>query len=99
MSQEIKLTILIKTQPGKAAQQIDAFKQLAPLVRAEEGCLQYDLHQEGKDPDFFILVERWASKAALDAHDRSEHMIKADAANPTFRAEPATVLFLQEVIA
>ena len=97
MSQEVRLAILINTQPGKADQQIAAFQQLAPLVRAETGCLQYDLHRVTNDQDNFVLIERWASEANLHAHDVTEHMIKADAANPSFRAGPATVLFLDEI--
>lgn len=99
MNQPIKLAILINTQPGKAGEQIAAFRQLAPLVRAEQGCLQYELSQDRHDPDRFVLLECWASQANLDAHDRSAHMIKADAASPAFRAGPATVMFLQEIVA
>jgi quinol monooxygenase YgiN len=46
------------------------------------------------DPDRFVLLEEWASEEALQAHDASEHMRAADAANKAFRAGPADVLVL-----
>ncbi|MER5636001.1 putative quinol monooxygenase [Kitasatospora sp. NPDC002227] len=94
MSQPVRLHILITTQPGRGQDQIDAYERLAPLVRAEQGCLQYDLHRVAGDPDRFVLVEQWTSQEALAAHDATPHMLAADAAGPAFRAGPAQVLEL-----
>lgn len=94
MSQPVHLVILITTLPGRGPEQVAAFERLAPVVRAEEGCLRYDMHQVSGDPDRFVLIERWSSKAALAAHDVTPHMIEADAASPAFRAGPAQVLEL-----
>jgi quinol monooxygenase YgiN len=98
MSSEVRLVILITTQAGRGQEQIDAFEKLAPLVKNEEGCLQYDLHRVTGDEDRFVLVERWASESALEAHDVTSHMIAADAHSPGFRAGPATVLRLGSAI-
>ncbi|MEV0114909.1 putative quinol monooxygenase [Streptomyces sp. NPDC050844] len=92
MSQPIQLVIHITTLPGRGQEQIDAYERLAPVVRAEEGCLQYDMHQVSGDSDRFVLIERWASEGALAAHDATPHMIEADAASPVFRAGPAQVV-------
>ncbi|MER7467829.1 putative quinol monooxygenase [Streptomyces sp. NPDC097981] len=94
MSQPIRLVILITALPGRGQEQIDAYERLAPIVRAEDGCLQYDLHQVSGDPDRFVLIEEWSSKSALAAHDATPHMIEADAASPAFRAGPADVIEL-----
>ncbi|MFE7516862.1 putative quinol monooxygenase [Streptomyces sp. NPDC057540] len=94
MSQPIKLIVLVATLPGRGAEQLAAFEALAPLVRAEEGCLQYDLHRVADDPDRFALVERWASAEALAAHDAAPHMVAAGAAHRAFRAGPAEVVRL-----
>ncbi|NWB99102.1 antibiotic biosynthesis monooxygenase [Pseudomonas gingeri] len=98
MPSEVKLVILIATQVGRGQAQVDAFEKLAPLVRNEEGCLQYDLHRVAGNDDQFVLIERWTSKSALEAHDVTSHMIAAAAHNPTFRAGPATVLHLGPTI-
>lgn len=92
MSNEVMLVISIVAKPGKGCEQIAAFEQLAPLVRGEPGCLQYDLHAVVGDDDRFVLIERWTSKEALAAHDVTPHMIAADVHSPTFRAAPAGVL-------
>uniref|UniRef100_A0AAU2JK32 Antibiotic biosynthesis monooxygenase n=1 Tax=Streptomyces sp. NBC_00049 TaxID=2903617 RepID=A0AAU2JK32_9ACTN len=94
MSQPVQLVILITTLPGRGPEQTAAFERLAPVVRAEEGCLQYDLHQVSGEPDRFVLIERWSSQAALAAHDVTPHMVEADAASPAFRAGPAEVIRL-----
>ncbi|WP_110180958.1 putative quinol monooxygenase [Nocardioides solisilvae] len=94
MPPSVSLVILISTQPGKGGEQVAAFERLAPVVRAEEGCLQYDLHAVVDDPDRFVLVERWASEKALAAHDVAPHMVEADAAHGAFRAGPVEVLRL-----
>ncbi|MDI2129612.1 putative quinol monooxygenase [Yinghuangia seranimata] len=94
MSESIRLVISITTRPGRGREQVDAYHRLAPVVRAEEGCLQYDMHQVAGDPDRFVLVEHWASREALAAHDATPHMVAADAASPAFRAGPAQVVEL-----
>nr|WKF60686.1 Putative monooxygenase YcnE [Paraburkholderia busanensis] len=94
MANEVMLMISIQTKPGRGEEQVAAFRQLAPVVRAETGCLQYDLHPVAGDKDRFVLLERWASQEALAAHDVTPHMIAADAHSPAFRAGPATVLQL-----
>ncbi|WP_256349452.1 putative quinol monooxygenase [Pseudomonas gingeri] len=60
--------------------------------------MQYDLHRVAGNDDQFFLIERWASKSALEAHEATTHMIAAAAHNPTFRAGPATVLQLGPTI-
>ncbi|MFJ3905920.1 putative quinol monooxygenase [Streptomyces sp. NPDC090025] len=96
MSQTIKLLIHLTALPGRGAEQAAAFARLAPLVRAEDGCLQYDLHRVADDPDRFVLLERWASAAALAAHDAAPHMVAAAETNKAFRAGPARVVRLTD---
>ncbi|WP_328296726.1 antibiotic biosynthesis monooxygenase [Streptomyces sp. NBC_00435] len=86
--------ILITALPGRGQEQIDAYERLAPVVRAEEGCLRYDMHRVSGAPERFVLDEEWSSRAALAAHDATPHMIEADAASPAFRAGPAEVIEL-----
>ncbi|MGV4983288.1 putative quinol monooxygenase [Streptomyces sp. NRAIS4] len=95
MSQPVRLHVLITALPGRGQEQVDAYERLAPIVRAEEGCLQYDLHRVVGDPDRFVLVEQWASREALAAHDVTPHMVEADAASPAFRAGPAQVIEIE----
>ncbi|WP_220387291.1 putative quinol monooxygenase [Agreia bicolorata] len=88
----VNIAVLISTRPGLGRRQVEAYERLAPLVRAESGCIQYDLHRVAGDDDRFLLLEQWETQAALDAHDAAPHMLAQDAANSEFRAGPATVL-------
>lgn len=94
MKAEISQLVMIEVQPGKRDDQIKAYNNLLPLVSAEEGCLQYDLKAVEGDENKFVLVEKWASKAALEFHDNTDYMKKADSENHIFRAKPAEVLRL-----
>ncbi len=62
---------------------LDHFRWLEPLVRAEEGCLEYRGAieiltaipvQTPARRDVLIVVEKWASEAALAAHLEAPHM-------------------------
>jgi quinol monooxygenase YgiN len=97
MPKEISLVILIETKPGRAREQIQAFKHLQPLVLAEKGCLQYELHRVTGEENKFFLIENWASQEDLTAHDQTAHMVTADAHSPSFRAKPAIVFGLEKV--
>ncbi|MEY4438954.1 MAG: hypothetical protein RIQ36_418 [Pseudomonadota bacterium] len=93
----VHLLVLIEVQSGKRQQQLQAYKKLKPLVLAEAGCLQYDLFADASDENKFVLVEHWASQAALDAHDVAPHMVEADRLNPSFRAKPSVVIKMNSV--
>jgi quinol monooxygenase YgiN len=40
-----------------------------PQVHEEAGCELYSLHEDGER---FVMIERWASAEALDAHSNGE---------------------------
>jgi quinol monooxygenase YgiN len=99
MSAEIVVHVHIETLPGRGGEQVAAFERLAPLVRAERGCLQYDLHRVVDDPDRFVLLERWAGEAELSAHHEQPHMAEAAAANRAFRAATSAVVLDPDPVA
>jgi len=43
-------------------------------TRAEEGCLQYDLHVATDRPGHFLFYENWTSREALDRHLATPHL-------------------------
>lgn len=48
--------------------------KLIDLTRAEEGCLQYDLHQDNEKPAHFLFFERWVSRELWQQHMKSQHV-------------------------
>ncbi len=71
-----KLTIVanIHVNPD----QIDLVKaeleKLVPITRAEEGCIQYDLHQDNDNPAHFMFYENWESRALWQTHMNAPHL-------------------------
>ena len=90
----IRIAVLITTQPGKSQQQVDAFALIAETVRAEAGCLRYDLHRVTNHDEQFLLLEEWESAEALADHDASTVMAEASVRHAAFRAGPVEVLEL-----
>ena len=58
--------------------QIDFVKaeleKLIPITRAEEGCLQYDLHQDNENPAYFLFYENWESRDLWQTHMSAPHL-------------------------
>ena len=58
--------------------QIDLVKaeleKLIPITRAEEGCIQYDLHQDDENPAHFLFYENWDSRELWQAHMNAPHL-------------------------
>lgn len=77
--------------------QIDAYNSIVEIVLAKNGCIQYDLKSVKGNENQFVLLEKWASKEALVAHDVTAHMVAADADSLAYRAKPAKVLELQPI--
>jgi quinol monooxygenase YgiN len=71
-----KLTIVanIKANPAK----IDLVKaellKLIPITRAEEGCINYDLHQDNDNPTHFVFYENWVSRELWQTHMGAPHL-------------------------
>jgi quinol monooxygenase YgiN len=79
----IHVLATISLQPNRRDEWAAAFRDLAPLVRQEEGCIEYaaafDLdaglpRQAPVAPDEAVVIEKWASVEALIAHLAAPHM-------------------------
>ena len=91
MTDGVRVVVVLQADPGKGSEQVAAFAEIARLVRAEAGCLQYDLHAVADDPDRFVVLERWASREALDAHLATPHLAAYAARVGEFRQRPAEI--------
>jgi quinol monooxygenase YgiN len=74
---------IIITKPGKRDAVLEAFRANMPNVHAEEGCIEYvpviDYSEFGPfqkefGADTFVVIEKWASPEALNAHAAAPHM-------------------------
>jgi quinol monooxygenase YgiN len=79
----IHVLAIITAKPGQRDRILEAFRANTDAVRAEDGCLAYEAVVDVREsapgfaqfgPDSFVVVERWASLAALQAHAVAPHM-------------------------
>lgn len=79
----IHVIATIDVRPGKRAEFLAEFHRLVPLVRAEEGCIEYGptvdvasgaAAQGPIRENTAVIVEKWASLEALKAHFQAPHM-------------------------
>ncbi len=46
--------------------------KLIDLTRAEEGNIQYDLHQDNDNPAYFLFYEKWENRELWQTHMNSQ---------------------------
>jgi quinol monooxygenase YgiN len=79
----VYVVVTLQLASGTRSAFLTEFAKVAPLVHAEEGCIEYlpvvdadtDIashHRMG--PDCVVILEKWTSVDALRAHDTSAHM-------------------------
>lgn len=70
------LTIVahIHAKADRAAQVRAELEKLIPITRAEEGCIQYDLHVDNEDPAHFMFYENWTSRELWQTHMNAPHL-------------------------
>ena len=79
----IHVVAVITAQPGQRSTLLEAFQANVPAVLAEEGCVEYTATVDAAGmpaskgslgADTFMVIEKWATLAALQAHAVSPHM-------------------------
>lgn len=48
--------------------------KLIEITRAEEGCINYDLHQDNENDAHFLFYENWESRELWLAHMDNQHL-------------------------
>lgn len=79
----IHVIAIITTQPGAREKVLDIARANIPAVRAEDGCIEYNLAVDAEGiggfqtrfgADTFVFVEKWRDTDALKAHAAAPHM-------------------------
>ena len=78
----IHVLAIITAHPGMRDCILEAYRANVETVRAEAGCLAYEAVVDASGlpgttafgADTFVVVERWASMEALQAHAAAPHM-------------------------
>ena|SRR5438552_3825087 len=64
----------IKAKPGTIARVKEELTKLLAATRAEDGCINFDMHQANTDAAQFLFHENWTSEAALKRHFETPHI-------------------------
>jgi quinol monooxygenase YgiN len=79
----IHVIAIITAKPGQRQQILEAARANIPAVRAEDGCMEYNIALDAEGigsfqtkfgPETFVFVEKWRDPAALKAHAAAPHM-------------------------
>ena len=76
----IHIVAIITAKPGKRSELLSLVRGNLPLVRAEDGCVEYSPVVDHFDsahpfgPDMFIVIEKWRDEATLAKHRVASHM-------------------------
>ncbi len=70
----LSLVAQIKAKPGKEAELRELLTGLVQPTRAEEGCLNYDLHVANDDAGFFTLYENWQTVPLWERRMEAPHL-------------------------
>ncbi len=73
---ELVVVVHLLFERGKADEAVAALSESIEASHHESGCLLAALHRDINDPDVLVVVERWASKEAHDAHLATPHVQK-----------------------
>ncbi len=82
----------VTAKPGREDELRSLLLSVVEPVRAEEGCIQYDLHVSTKDPASFVFYENWKDADALKNHAGSAHMKAFGAKAADLLGGPARIL-------
>ena len=92
----ISVVAVLQAKPGMGARVIDAFRLVSPLVHEETGCELYAAHLE-QGGDVVMMVERWTTRADLDAHAAGAALERLNVLNADLLVRPYDVWFLDSV--
>ena len=80
----ISVVASVTLKPGQREKYLDIFTALMPTVHKEDGCIEYYPNVDYKigwpvqsiNENRVVILEKWESPEALNAHNNSSHMVK-----------------------
>jgi quinol monooxygenase YgiN len=74
MTDMLTIVANIYANPDKIDLVQGELEKLVAITRAEEGCIQYDLHQDNENPTHFMFFENWESRKLWQTHMNAPHL-------------------------
>ena len=70
----INLTVILKSKTEFTKKVKELLENLVEKSIKEEGCIQYDLHQNIENSNVFILHEVWQNQEIFDLHNSQKYV-------------------------
>ena len=74
MSESLTLVVRIQAHADKAEEVKQSLLSILTPTRAEAGCENYQFYIDDNNPNVFIFVETWTTRAHWEAHNQSAHL-------------------------
>ena len=94
---QVTVLATIKAKKGLENHVAEELLSLIGPTRAEEGCLNYDLHRSSSDPTLFMFYENWVSKEDLDKHLAMPYLQAFLAKAPDLLDVPAEIVLWEKI--
>jgi quinol monooxygenase YgiN len=89
----VVVTAVVHPKAGKLEEVLAVYGKYVDAVHAEPGCELYALHTDGTS---VVVIEKWASRAALDAHAKGEALAQLGPELDALRERPAEITVLEQ---
>ena len=74
MTKPLTIVARIEAKKEKIALVKSELLKLIEPTRKEEGCLQYDLHQDNDNPAVFLFFENWKTRELWQVHMNNDSL-------------------------
>jgi len=75
---KVTVTVTCKAKGGLETRLKEVLTALINPSRAEDGCIDYYMHQSLSDPQVFLLYMNWRDEGAFGRHVQSPHVKEFD---------------------
>lgn len=91
---EVVVVATITPREGKADEVEAALREAVREVHTEPGCQLYALHRRPRQDAGFVMIEKWDSAHALDAHSKGQALTALTQRLDGLLTEPPAVVVL-----
>lgn len=91
--QPLYLVAVIRPRMEHADQVEATLRTMVEATLQEQGCDLYDLVMSAEEPDTWLMLEKWASRADWEAHMASPHNVAGNAILADLLREPTELRF------
>ena len=74
MTNQLTIVARILAKADKRERVQSELLKLIDITKAEEGCINYDLHQDNENPNLFLFYENWSSRDLWQQHMNNDHL-------------------------